>query len=70
MTRAQRFYDAPAYVASPLEQAPAHMVTSLRIAYAYGKTLPTVPQLVKDFGMHRSTAWRWRRAIKDALGMA
>lgn len=63
-----RYYDAPAYVSSPLEQAPAYMVTALKISYTYGKALPTVRQLVADFGMHRSTAWRWRRAIKDALG--
>lgn len=69
MTRAQRFYDAPAFVQSPTEQAPCHMVTSLKIAYEYGKTLPTAAQLRKDFGMSHAASYRWRRAIKNALGL-
>lgn len=69
MSRPARYHDEPGYLMSPTEQAPNCIVTSLKVAYHYGKTLPTVAQLCVDFGMHRATAYRWRRAIKNALGL-
>ena len=69
MRGAVRYYDrAGACIREP-EQTPMHMVTSLRIAFAYGRTLPTAAKLRADFGMSRAASYRWRRAIKDALGI-
>lgn len=35
------------------------LVVALRIAYRFKNKKPTVKQLVEQFGMHRSTAYRW-----------
>lgn len=42
---------------------------AMRIALAFhGKPIPTVRQLVALFPMHRSTAYRWLRALRAARG--
>jgi hypothetical protein len=38
------------------------------IAQHFSRGVPTVEALCERFGMHRSTAYRWRRAWLDALG--
>jgi hypothetical protein len=39
------------------------------IAQAFSRGTPTVEQLCDRFGMHRSTAYRWRKAWVDAMGV-
>jgi transposase-like protein len=43
---------------------------AIRIADRYGRRFPTVGQLQNDFGMHRATAYRWVRAMKNARGIS
>lgn len=47
-----------------------YIYTAIRIADKYRHRTPTVADLIADFGMHRATAYRWLRAIKDARGLA
>ncbi len=43
---------------------------AVRIAEKYRNRLPTVQELVRDWGMHRATAYRWIAAIRDARGLS
>lgn len=67
MARAPRYTDAAGFSRSPLEQAPARYIVAIRIARKYRDTAPTVDQLIRDFGMSRPTAYRWRCAYRDEL---
>lgn len=40
-----------------------------RIATKYSRRLPSVAELQEEFGMHRSTACRWRAALAEARGL-
>ena len=44
--------------------------TAVRIAVRFKNRAPDVAELTRDFGMSRATAYRWRNAFLDALGMA
>ena len=43
--------------------------TAARIAVRFHGQAPDVDVLMRDFGMHRATAYRWRAAFVDALGL-
>ena len=42
------------------------LLTACRIANRYTHRMPTVDELVSEFGMHRATAYRWLSAMKQA----
>lgn len=46
------------------------MFTAVKIALRCGKRVPTVEWLQSEFGMGRATAYRWRAAYADALGVS
>lgn len=43
-----------------------HITIAVKIARRFQRRAPTIRELMDEFGMHRSTAWRWRRAFLDA----
>lgn len=45
------------------------LVMAIRVSDRYGGSIPTSNELIRDFGMHRATAFRWIRAFKDARGI-
>lgn len=42
------------------------ILTAVKVALRYHPNVPTVPQLRRDFGMSRATAYRWRNAFIEA----
>ncbi|MFC3715191.1 hypothetical protein ACFONC_03375 [Luteimonas soli] len=42
---------------------------AVRLALRFGGRPPSVAHLCAEFGMSRATAYRWRRAFLDALGL-
>jgi len=42
---------------------------AFRVAARWPGRLPTWQELVEEYGMDRATAFRWRRAMKDARGI-
>lgn len=42
---------------------------AVRVALRFGGRPPSVAHLCTEFGMSRATAYRWRRAFLDALGL-
>lgn len=42
---------------------------AVRVARAFPCRVPTVKELQSMFGMHRATAYRWREAFIDAMGV-
>lgn len=45
------------------------MALALTIARDYRDKAPTVQQLMAHYGMHRTTAYRWREAYIDIMGV-
>lgn len=43
---------------------------AIRIADKYGKRIPRPQELMSDWGMDRSTAYRWIASFKAARGIA
>jgi hypothetical protein len=54
----------------PTSAANQRIYTAMAIALRFARRTPTVSDLEKNFGMHRSTAYRWIGAIKAAKGEA
>lgn len=46
------------------------MFTAMRIASAFPHRATTAEELMERYGMHRATAYRWRRAWLDSMGEA
>jgi hypothetical protein len=46
------------------------ILTAVRIADAFRDRVPARDELMAQFGMSRSTAWRWVTAFKAARGVA
>jgi hypothetical protein len=40
--------------------------TACRIANRFRTRIPTVEELMENFGMSRATAFRWRAALREA----
>lgn len=43
------------------------LTIALRLVRRYGDRIPEVSELVRDFGVHRATAYRWRAAFRDSM---
>lgn len=46
------------------------MFIAMRIASAFPHRAPTAEELMTKYGMHKATAYRWRRAWLDSMGVA
>lgn len=57
-------------VAPPYNSVSGSVFIACRIALKYANRIPTPQELMDELGMHRSTAYRWVRAFKDARGVA
>lgn len=58
----------PSGLAPSLSPANMSLQTACRVAIRYAHRMPTVSELQRDFGMHRSTAYRWLSALRAARG--
>ena len=61
---------APAFYAENhvAPSASQKLAIALKIVHAYGEKVPTPDQLMRRFGMHRATAYRWSTACGVVLG--
>lgn len=46
-----------------------HAELAFRLAGEFPNRVPTPVELIDRYGMHRATAYRWVRAMKDARGI-
>lgn len=71
LSHAQRIAKkSPSYcMSAPGTTGNLTIATAVRVAMAYRHAPPTAAQLVRDFGMTISTAYRWRAAFIDAMGL-
>lgn len=56
--------------APPSNSACVKIFTAVRIADTFRDRIPTQRELMAQYGMDRSTAWRWVSAFKYARGVA
>lgn len=40
---------------------------AVRIVRRYGQRIPSVDQIIQDFGVSRATAYRWHAALRESL---
>lgn len=55
-------------VGGPRTSTVASASLAFRLAAAYPHRVPTPQELIDKWGMHRATAYRWVRTMKDARG--
>lgn len=53
----------------PKGNANIALITAIKIVGFYGKVIPQRDQIVLDFGVSKSTATRWRCAMRMARGV-
>jgi len=56
-------------VGGPRSSVNAVAGLAFRLAAAYPQRVPTPQELMDRWGMHRATAYRWVRTMKEARGL-
>lgn len=57
-------------IGGPRQSVRVALLIACRVADKYRRRLPTVQELMDDFGMHRATAYRWRATLAEARGIS
>lgn len=57
-------------IGGPRQSFRVALLIACRVADKYRRRLPTVQELMDDFGMRRATAYRWRATLPEARGIS
>lgn len=43
------------------------ITTAVRMVRRYGQRVPSVDQIIQDYGVSRATAYRWHAALRESM---
>lgn len=54
----------------PRDERPPMIELAFRMAVRWPSRIPKPQELMDEYGMHRATAYRWIRAMREARGLS